>query len=109
MGCYNTDEYKEKAEKLLNKPFYLNNNTNIKYTADDGSPSRDKYLKANVFSDTPGYSTSPYFKQYAIANMGNDKKNIEVFHDLYNPNACCVEVLDNQNAEHWMTVPITME
>ena len=97
-------KYRDTMEFNTGVLFIKDNNTNIKYTADDGSPSRDKYLKANVFSDTVGYSTSPYFKQYAIANMGNDKKNIEVFHDVQNPHACCVEVLDNQNAEHWMTV-----
>lgn len=96
-------KYRDTMEFNTGVLFLKDNNTNIKYTADDGSPSREKYLKANVFSDTLNYTQAPYFKQYAIANMGNDKKNIEVFHDIYNPKACCVEVLDNQNAEHWMT------
>jgi hypothetical protein len=41
---------------------------------------------------------------YAIGNMGNDKKNRSIFHDTKNIKACCVEVLDNQNAKHWMTI-----
>jgi len=38
--------------------------------------------------------------------MGNDKKNSEVFHDITNHNACCVEVTDNQTAEQFMTVRV---
>ena len=67
------------------------------------------YLAANCFLDTSRkgipYYQDPYYKMYAIGNMGNDKKNVEVFHDTENPKACCIEVLDNQNAAHWMTVP----
>jgi hypothetical protein len=33
---------------------------------------------------------------YSLANMGNSKDNIEVFHDTTNPKECCVEVNDNQ-------------
>lgn len=84
--------------------FIKDNNTVTTYVDDKGNPDRAKYLAANVFADTPGYVSKPYFKQYAISNMGNDKKNIDVFHDIMNPRACCVEVADNQNAEHWMTV-----
>lgn len=64
------------------------------------------YNEANIFSDDADYMKSPYYKQYAICNMGNSKDNIHVFHDIDNPKACCVEVCDNQNAEHWMTVPV---
>lgn len=67
---------------------------------------------ANVFGDDEWYmgqsaSNRPYW-QYAICNMGNSKDNIHVFHDITNPMACCVEVLDNQNVEHWMTVKADM-
>jgi hypothetical protein len=89
--------------------FIKDNNPETNYRGDDNLPSRDKYLAANVFADTSGYVDKPYYKQYAIANMGNDKKNVEVFHDITNPKACCVEVTDNQNAEHWMTVPIGLD
>lgn len=85
--------------------FVLDENTETNYYGDDGKPSRPGYLNANVFLDTPGYTTEPYYKMYAIGNMGNDKKNVEIFHDTTNPKACCIEVTDNQNAEHWMTVP----
>jgi hypothetical protein len=67
------------------------------------------YLKANCFLDTDisglNYTEKPYYKMYAIGNMGNDKKNRSIFHDTKNIKCCCVEVLDNQNAKHWMTDP----
>ena len=88
--------------------FIKDNNTETNYYNDEGKPDRAGYLNANMFLDTPGYTSKPYYKMYSIGNMGNDKKNAEVFHDISNPKACCVEVADNQNAEHWMTVPINM-
>ena len=88
--------------------FVLDENPETEYYGDDGKPSREGYLNANVFLDTPNYTSKPYYKMYAIGNMGNDKKNVEVFHDTTNDKACCVEVTDNQNAEHWMTVPTDM-
>jgi hypothetical protein len=51
----------------------------------------------NVFSDTEGYIDNPYPKLYAVCNMGNSKKNTEVFHDIENRLECCIEVADNQN------------
>lgn len=88
--------------------FIKDNNTETNYYNDEGKPDRAGYLNANMFLDTPGYTSKPYYKMYSIGNMGNDKKNADVFHDTSNPKACCVEVADNQNAEHWMTVPINM-
>lgn len=85
--------------------FVLDENTETNWHDDSGKPSRDKYLNANVFSETYNYTTKPYYKMYAIGNMGNDKKNSEVFHDITNNKACCIEVTDNQNAEHHMTIP----
>ena len=89
--------------------FIKDNNPETNYYNDENKPDRAGYLNANIFLDTPGYAAKPYYKMYAIGNMGNDKKNVEIFHDVNNPKACCVEVADNQNAEHWMTVPITMD
>lgn len=57
----------------------------------------------NCFKEVQGYVQNPYYKMYAICNMGNSKKNTEVFHDPDNPYECCVEVLDNQRPEQWMT------
>lgn len=57
----------------------------------------------NVFKDTPGYVSSPYYKLYAVCNMGNSKKNTDVFHDLENPLECCIEVADNQQDIQRMT------
>lgn len=39
------------------------------------------------------------YHMYAICNMGNSKKNLEVFHDKDNPLECCIETLDN-NSTH---------
>lgn len=66
----------------------------------------DEYKTRNVFFDTDGYSKNPYYKQYSIGNMGNDKKNLEIFHDKGNSLCCCVEISDNQNTGHWMTTKI---
>lgn len=96
--------YRDTMEFNSGVLFIKDNNKEASYIDDKGNPDRAKYLAANAFADTPGYVNNPYFKQYAIANMGNDKKNINVFHDIMNPKACCVEVADNQNAEHWMTI-----
>lgn len=62
-----------------------------------------EYANRNVFADTAGYSSNPYYKLYSIGCMGNSKKNLEVFHDTTNPLECCVEVTDNQKAQQWMT------
>ena len=95
--------YRDTMEFNSGVVFVKDNNKESSYTV-NGIPDRAQYLSANVFADTPGYVAKPYFKQYAVGNMGNDKKNIEVFHDIMNPKACCVEVGDNQNKEHWMTI-----
>lgn len=96
--------YRDTMEFNSGVMFIKDNNKNTKYTNDENIPDRSAYLLANVFADTEGYVSKPYFKQYAISNMGNDKKNRKVFHDVKNPRACCVEIADNQNKEHWMTV-----
>lgn len=88
--------------------FVLDENSETDWHDDKGDPSRVEYLNSNVFSETYNYTSKPYYKMYSIGNMGNDKKNSEVFHDVENPLACCVEVTDNQNAEHHMTVPTDM-
>lgn len=61
------------------------------------------HVNNNVFKEIPGYVNKPYYKLYSICNMGNSKKNIEVFHDTANPYECCVEVTDNQTKGQWMT------
>lgn len=101
--------YRDTMEFNSGVVFIKDNNPETNYYNDENKPDRAGYLNANIFLDTPGYAAKPYYKMYAIGNMGNDKKNVHVFHDESNPKACCVEVADNQNAEHWMTVPITMD
>ena len=63
----------------------------------------DSAVDNNCFIDTDGYVNNPYYKMYALCNMGNSKKNTAVFHDADNPYECCVENLDNQRPEQWMT------
>lgn len=67
-----TDEYKEKAEKLLNKPFYLNNNTNIKCWANNTSIFPEAFIgcENKIFKmEEYGYADSEeaielYLKKY---------------------------------------------
>lgn len=84
--------------------FIRDHNTETNYLNENGEPKTALALEANVFFDDANYMKAPFFKMYSIGNMGNDKKNINVFHDITNPRAACVEVADNQNVEHWMTI-----
>ena len=67
-------------------------------TTNDNDP-----VKNNAFKEIDGYVQNPYYKVYSICNMGNAKKNTNVFHDEDNPLECCVEVTDNQTRGQWMT------
>ena len=42
------------------------------------------------------------YHMYSIANMGTSKKNVHVFHDLTNPNECCIEICDNNTDQQRM-------
>ena len=95
--------------------FIEDHNPNTSYFNDQNKPSSALYLNTNLFAyDLEGnrdtdYTNKPYYKLYAVGNMGNDKKNRSIFHDQNNEKACCVEVADNQNAQHWMTHVIDYE
>jgi hypothetical protein len=52
----------------------------------------------NVFKEIPGYTTRPYPRMYSVGNMGNSKKNKEIFHGAGNEYECCVEVADNNTS-----------
>lgn len=61
----------------------------------------------NVFGEIEGYisenmASSAYPRLYSLANMGNSKNNVHVFHDTTNPLECCIEVGDNQTQQQWM-------
>lgn len=101
-------KYRDCMEFDFGVVFVRDHNQETSYRGSDGKPSEGAYLAANVFADTPNYTKSPYYKQYAVGNMGNDKKNVEVFHDTENPLACCVEVANNQTAKQFMTEKITV-
>ena len=110
-----TKQYRDCMEFDFGVVFIEDHNKNTNYKDADGKPDKSLYTSTNVFAlNTEGeldntYVSSPYYKQYAVGNMGNDKKNTKVFHDVKNPKVCCVEVLDNQNAEHWMTKTVTLD
>jgi len=53
-------------------------------------------VENNLFNDTPGYISNPYYKMYSICNMGNSKKNKAVFTDPSNKYEVIMEVSDNQ-------------
>ena len=69
--------------------------------------ANDDKKNNNVFGEISGYisnnmSQSAYPRMYSLANMGNSKNNIHVFHDTENPKECCVEVADNQTDQQAM-------
>lgn len=57
----------------------------------------------NVFKEINGYVNKPYPRMYSIANMGNSKKNSDVFHGAGNKYECCIEVADNNTNGQQMT------
>lgn len=75
----------------------------VLFVKDNNKTTNDSdYFKNNLFENTSGYVRSPYPKLYAICNMGNSKKNVEVFHDTENDNCFCIEVANNQTDEQFM-------
>lgn len=52
-----------------------------------------------------GLFSDDNYHMYAICNMGNSKKNLNVFHDADNPLECCIEVLDNNSTHCLMLDP----
>lgn len=102
------EQYRDCMEFNTGVIFVKDNNTTVKYYNSSNKPDKAEYLKANVFLDTSNYTKKPYYKMYAIGNMGNDKKNSEIFHNIDNEKCCCLEIRDNQSAKHWMTVPVTL-
>jgi hypothetical protein len=75
----------------------------IVFIKDNNPVSDANDVSDNVFKDTVGYIQNPYYKMYAVCNMGNSKKNKKVFHDTSNIYECCVENGDNQKPQQWMT------
>lgn len=94
-----TGLYRDTMEFKTGVMFIKDNNPIINYTDANGKPNVELYLKANIYADEgTKYTNNPYYKFYSIGNMGNDKKNVEVFHDISNPKACCVEISSNNSA-----------
>ena len=85
-----TMEFKPGVLFLKDKNKTINDNTNV--------------TNNNVFKEIKGYVDQPYPRLYSICNMGNSKKNVEVFHGAGNDYECCVENTDNNSAGHQMLV-----
>lgn len=84
-----------------------NPNMNLDMSGSTTAEINKSILHSNVFFDTPGYDpNNPYYKQYAIGNMGNSKDNVDIFHDTENPLCACVEIPDNNNEYYQMQVII---
>lgn len=104
-------QYRDCMEFDFGVMFVEDHNPNTSFIVDN-KPNETEYIKTNVFAyNTEGrydsaYMQNPYYKLYAVANMGNDKKNRDIFHDRNNEKACCVEIADNNNAEHWFVKTI---
>ena len=75
----------------------------VMFVLDKNQTTTANNTQDNVFKDTPGYVLNPFYKMYSVCNMGNSKKNIEVFHDQDNLLECCIEITDNQQPQQWMT------
>ena len=52
-----------------------------------------------------GLFSDDNYHMYAICNMGNSKKNLNVFHDADNPLEFCIETLDNNSTHCLMLDP----
>lgn len=61
-------------------------NMGVQFIKDSGEIPDDKHFV--LWGDNK-------YHMYSIANMGNSKKNVHVFHDLSNPKEVCIEVNDN--------------
>lgn len=71
-------------------------NMGVQFIQDSGTVLDDKHFV--LFGDES-------YHMYSIANMGNSKKNVHVFHDLSNPQEVCVEVKDNSLNQERMINP----
>ena len=80
-----TKKYRDCMEFDFGVMFIEDHNENRNYKDASGKPDKALYTSANVFAyNTNGeedrnYVSNPYYKQYAVANMGNDKKNRNVY------------------------------
>lgn len=83
--------------------FMVDNNTTFSMDSNADKKKNNLFGEVTVANGyTTNYMENPYPKMYSLANMGNSKKNIEVFHDTTNPLECCIEVADNQEPQQWM-------
>lgn len=95
--------YDGNRRKKLNARDTMEFTPGVLFVKDNNKTTNDSdYFKNNLFANTSGYVRSPYPKLYAICNMGNSKKNTDIFHDTENENCFCIEVANNQTDEQFM-------
>lgn len=95
-------EYHSKNPKVRNTIEFAN--IGVMFVKDFNKTINDEDgVNNNLFKDTPGYIDKPFYKMYSICNMGNSKKNKEVFTDPTNPYEVIMEVSDNQQPQQQMT------
>lgn len=80
--------------QFINGVVFIQDNNKI---INDAAPTKN-----NVFKEIPGYVQSPYPRMYAIGNMGNAKKNAEVFHGAGNQYECCIDNTNNNTGTQRM-------
>lgn len=95
LRCKN--EHARDTMQFTNGVLFMKDNNKTFSTATNADKKEN-----NLFGEITGYINNPYPKLYSLANMGNSKDNIHVFHDTENPLECCVEVGDNQTQQQWM-------
>jgi hypothetical protein len=74
--------------------FIRDHNPNFSQNASDPKTNN---LFGEIKVNGISYVNDPYYKMYSLAQMGNSKDNVHVFHDQDNLIECCVEVKDNQS------------
>ena len=99
LKCKN--EHARDTMQFTNGVLFMKDNNKTFSTAANADKKEN-----NLFGETTGYINNPYPKMYSLANMGNSKDNVHVFHDTENPLECCVEVGDNQTQQQWMVSDI---
>jgi len=58
---------------------------------DEPTDPNTNIQEVRLFNEKPNRSSEKFY-MYSIANMGNSKKNTDIFHGV---NECCIEVKEN--------------
>jgi len=52
----------------------------VVFIKDNNTSTNSAPTNNNAFVEIEGYVNKPYHRMYSICNLGNSKKNIDVFH-----------------------------